>query len=211
MDKPGWNPKLNPKPRAKLSIDWPAHEDTIERVVGYHADQGQWIPALRRFERDDLLQELRLAVWQELARFDPQRGSLSTFVDRIAQSTLVSLIRHETAHCRDHRRHGPSLNIPLDELRGRLAGPTAAELPDQFYAYSPARELIATLRHQDRQTSVADFVASLRSPLRSVAELLGKHSEYKVGRLLGLTRNEMRDQVERLRRLYEDRRLRGDR
>lgn len=206
-----WPSKLDPHWQARSRLEWPEHQATIERGVAHHADQAARHPVLRRLDREDLAQELRLAIWRELRRFDPQRASLATFVDRVAQSTLASLIRYETAQCRDVRRQGPSLDFS-DENRPQPRRPlSAAELPDQCRSYSPDRELVRTLGNQDRQEGVAEFVANLNPPLRDIAQLLGRHSEHKVGQLLGLTRRQLRAHVERIRRLYEDRRLWGER
>ena len=42
---------------------------------------------------DDTVQEGLMACWRALSRFDPTRGSLPTFFDRVVANRLISVIR----------------------------------------------------------------------------------------------------------------------
>jgi DNA-directed RNA polymerase specialized sigma24 family protein len=184
-------PAAPPGPPPSRAALWATYEDEIAGVVGYHSARSITHPALAAFGEEDLAQELRMAIWEECDRFNPNRASFPTFADRITASTVASLIRRETAACRDNRRNGPALNTAS----------WSAEPP----APVPAGEREAAWRQWLWRE---DFLEVLPPPLRSVAQLLALHSELRVSQLLGLSRPAVRDCIVRIARLYEDRRLR---
>jgi RNA polymerase sigma-70 factor (ECF subfamily) len=46
---------------------------------------------------DDLVQEVLIAVWTALSRFDPARAGLRTFVERISANSIASAFRRKRA------------------------------------------------------------------------------------------------------------------
>jgi RNA polymerase sigma factor (sigma-70 family) len=71
-----------------------------EQVVRFKARQlsrrKEFCPA----EEEDLRQELYLHLHQQAEQFDPSRGSLSTFIDRLVQSAVKVLLRNRRCRCR---------------------------------------------------------------------------------------------------------------
>jgi RNA polymerase sigma factor (sigma-70 family) len=51
-------------------------------------------------DREDLVQEITLAVWLNLERFDPLRASLPTFVERVSATKVASILRRGNAQKR---------------------------------------------------------------------------------------------------------------
>lgn len=60
-----------------------------------------------RSDLDDLVQELLHAVVQSMDRFNSERSSLATFVDRIMKNRRTTLVRQRQAECRHWRRERP--------------------------------------------------------------------------------------------------------
>jgi RNA polymerase sigma-70 factor (ECF subfamily) len=103
----------------------------------------------RGYERDpdkcrDLLQDIHVAVWRSLARFD-SRCSLRTWVYRVAHNTATSKVLRRTTNA-------PTL-IPLDDSLESIAGRGADEerLFDRRRTLERLHELIQQLRPLDRQ------------------------------------------------------------
>ncbi|HET8929414.1 MAG TPA: sigma-70 family RNA polymerase sigma factor [Acidimicrobiales bacterium] len=77
---------------------------------------------------EEITQEIFLRLWQEPARFDPERGSLRTFLLTSAHSRAVDKIRADTARRRredrDHREDpGRDRVTPLeDEVASLIVG-----------------------------------------------------------------------------------------
>ena len=55
-------------------------------------------------DRGDLEQELALHAIEHLDQFDSQRGSRNTFVDRMLDHKVISILRQRFAQRRDYRR-----------------------------------------------------------------------------------------------------------
>ena len=89
--------------------------------------------------RRDLLQEIHLALWRSLARFD-ERCSLRTWVYRVAHNTAISWTIRQ-------KRTGPWTLVSLDELDAIPVAPEA----EKSMAVDRLTELIRKLRPLDRE------------------------------------------------------------
>lgn len=92
--------------------------------------------------RRDVLQEIHLAVWQSLARFDG-RCALGTWVYRVAHNTA-------TSKCLRHR-HSRVRLVSLEDVDVPEAGPDRERAVDEQRAIARLQELARRLRPIDRQ------------------------------------------------------------
>jgi RNA polymerase sigma-70 factor, ECF subfamily len=115
------------------------HGAALERLArAYEAD-----PETRR----DLLQEIHIALWKSLDRFD-NRCSLRTWVYRVAHNTAAS-------HVTQRLRKKKQVSVGIEEsanLADRAEGDEAAEQHD---AVGRMYELIHQLKPLDRQVMLA--------------------------------------------------------
>ena len=123
-------------------------EGTERQYAAVAAEFGGALERLARgYERDpdkrrDLLQEIHVALWRSLARFDG-RCSMRTWVYRVAHNVA-------TSHVIRPKAHAPTL-VASDDLES-LAGVTDAEgLLDRRWTLDKLYELIRRLRPIDRQ------------------------------------------------------------
>jgi RNA polymerase sigma-70 factor (ECF subfamily) len=94
-------------------------------------------------KRRDLLQEIHIALWRSLARFDG-RCSLRTWVYRVAHNTATSKALRP-------RTNAPTI-VGLDEsLESAAAVPNEEETLDRRRALERLHDLIRQLRPLDRQ------------------------------------------------------------
>jgi len=119
-----------------------SQDELYERCAAEHG------PALARLahayesdpdNRRDLLQEIHLALWRSLARFD-ERCSLRTWVYRVAHNTAISWTIRQ-------KRTGPRTLVSLDELDAIPVAPEA----EKSMAVDRLTELIRKLRPLDRE------------------------------------------------------------
>ena len=61
---------------------------------------------------EDMQQELLLHLHFAMKKYDPSRGERTTFMDRVVQKRILSIIRYKTASPRDYRKEAHSLNEP---------------------------------------------------------------------------------------------------
>ena len=128
-------------------------------------------PALERlaraYERDpdkrrDLLQEIHVALWRSLARFDG-RCSLRTWVYRVAHNTATSkVLRPQT--------NAPSIVALDDSLESIAAAASEEEVLDRRRALERLDGLISLLRPLDRQVMLL-YLEQLDAA--SIAEITG--------------------------------------
>jgi RNA polymerase sigma-70 factor (ECF subfamily) len=128
-------------------------------------------PALERlargYERDpdkrrDLLQEIHVALWRSLARFDG-RCSMRTWVYRVAHNTATSkVLRPQTS--------APSLVALDDSLESIAAAANEEETLDRRRALERLHDLIRQLRPLDRQVMLL-YLEQLDAA--SIAEITG--------------------------------------
>jgi RNA polymerase sigma-70 factor, ECF subfamily len=128
-------------------------------------------PALERlaraYERDpdkrrDLLQEIHVALWRSLARFDG-RCSLRTWVYRVAHNTATSKVLRPQANA-------PSI-VALDDRPDSVAAAASEEeVLDRRLALERLHGLIGQLRPLDRQVMLL-YLEQLDAA--SIAEITG--------------------------------------
>ena len=132
-------------------------------------------PALERlaraYERDpdkrrDLLQDIHVALWRSLARFDG-RCSLRTWVYRVAHNTATSKVLRPMTNA-------PTLVAIDDSLQSLSAVATGdEELFDRRRALERLHELIERLRPLDRQVMLL-YLEQMDAA--SIAEITGLSS-----------------------------------
>ena len=83
----------------------------VDRLIRNHT-------ALTSSDHDDFVQECELHLFEYRDRFDPIRSSYQTFVNRILENKLKSLVRARVAQMRDFRRNAHSLNATICDADG---------------------------------------------------------------------------------------------
>jgi RNA polymerase sigma-70 factor, ECF subfamily len=118
------------------------------RYAEVAADYGAALERLARgYERDsdkrrDLLQEIHIALWRSLARFDG-RCSLRTWVYRVAHNVA-------TSHVIRAKQHAPTFDA-ADDIESIPDSRDGEEVLDRRRALDRVYELIQQLRPIDRQ------------------------------------------------------------
>jgi RNA polymerase sigma-70 factor (ECF subfamily) len=126
----------------------------LERLArGYEMDPDR---------RLDLLQEIHLALWQSLARFDG-RCSLRTWVYRVAHNVAASHV------IRDHRRNSRTL-IGLEGLENSSAGGDRERAIARQQTLDRLLRLIQQLKPLDRQV-ILSYLEEMDAA--TIAEITG--------------------------------------
>jgi RNA polymerase sigma-70 factor (ECF subfamily) len=112
----------------------------------------------------DLLQDVHLAIWRSLARFD-RRCSLRTWVYRVAHNTATSHV----ARAFRLRRRGYVTLDELDDAPDQTA-PSVQDTVDRALALERLYELVRRLDPPDRQVMVC-YLEGLEAA--AIAEIVG--------------------------------------
>lgn len=157
------------------------HFPLVRLIVGRMRRQGQLSP---RLELDDVENVARLAVWEALRRFDPERGKQSTYVSRYVWGYVMRYQRNLTRSTGWHRDLGQlatvvSLDAPDDS--GRTLLDVMAEQPADD-AHARYVELLHAAAELDgRERVIARHLLADRSIDEAAHELGLSHD--RTGRL----------------------------
>ena len=157
-----------------ISADAEIVRHKVRKLVGHYGFTAS--------DEPDLQQELAMHVSTRMAKYDPSRGARSTFVDRIVQNKIASIIAHRTAQKRDARRERP-----LDPEK---------EAPQMGFAGERSR--------MERRLDVVEAIARLPADLRGIARRLMLDPKADVGRALNLTPQQMKTAAARIAQYFRD-------
>lgn len=164
-------------------------------------------PGFNRSEQKDIEQELAIELVRKYRCFDPERARETTFIARVLENKVISLVRTRIAEKRDFRRDAHSLNVTVRDADGG-----SVEWGQTFEAAASANHTGQVRRTDEDQSQlkqdINDVLQSLPADLRPLAEMLMDQSEHAVSRTLGRSRRQVANDVARLRELFEDAGLR---
>lgn len=177
-----------------------------EKMIRIKARQLIGKAGFTRTDCEDLAQEMRLDLWRRLAKFDAKKARLSTFVCRVVEHKVASIIEARKAKLRDYRRQQCSLNDspkiadskPAD--RGDMLDQDATLLRTGG-ANRPADERI------DLSDDIRTVLAGLPPELRGLCRRLMERTPTAVERETGIPRGTLYESIEVLRRRFEKARL----
>ena len=176
-----------------MSID-PEHYEYALRLIKFKVRR---ICRQRGFSKSDeevIEHDLRTHLELRMARYDPSRGQVTTFIDRVVERWLISYLRHRFADKRDPRREECSLDDEVLDADGREVArhettPEAANDPNLL---------------RDRERDVAHVIAHVPDDLRAVALGLAFGTPNSVCAELGISRRAMAKAVDQLREIFRD-------
>ena len=177
---------------------WPAMYSSSNELIGRYG--------LTPDDREDLEQEMALDLLLRLPKFDPERACLNTFIARVVERRVSTIIRHRTAAKRDCRSHVCSLDEPIPGVEGcstrhDMISQGDCDLRVGRYGRSEVERL-------DLRIDVSLVLAGLPPELRALAERLCTHSVTEIARELGVPRSTLYETgIARLRKAFEDKGL----
>lgn len=177
-----------------------------QSVIEHKARQLARRADFSRSDEDDLIQEMRRHLLGRAHHFDPDRSSHNTFVARVIDSWIASLLRERRRLKRAAALDAQSLEstgVTDDGETTSLRDVLRAEQVIGRFAVGPEeeaarRELIA---------AVARVVASLPPLLRDISARLPEQSQAEIKRELGLSRRQFDSAMARIRQIFTDARL----
>jgi RNA polymerase sigma factor (sigma-70 family) len=166
-DRWGYTIKMTPYTHAE-------REKWFQRIVETH--RGILYKVARMYcplesDREDLIQEILLQIWQSAHRYNPQ-FNLSTWLYRIALNVAISFYRKNTARQPD--------KMPIHEA---LTGMAAPESAPQEHQLQLLEQFIQELNHFDKALMLLYLEGK---PQSDIAEILGisvSNVSTKVGRI----------------------------
>ena len=159
-------------------------------------------------DREDIEQELILDLLRRLPKYNPKRAQLNTFIARVVEHRLASLIEAQKAGIRDYRRCRCSLNECFEDADGR-----SVEREDTFDQEDYLLRTGAQSRPSEELNRLAIDVAAvletLPPELRELCRRLKAETVTEISRDTGVPRGTIYESIKKLREIFKDAGLRN--
>ncbi|HPF34960.1 MAG TPA: sigma-70 family RNA polymerase sigma factor [Candidatus Nanopelagicales bacterium] len=161
-----------------------------------------------RDDYDDLQQEMMLDLLRRLGKYDPSKAGLNTFVARIVDRKVSTLIRHQRQEKRDYRRQVCSLDAQVEDQDGQARGLDEV-LSQDAYDDEVARHDRPEAERLDLRLDLSLVLDELPEDLRQLPLRLQSRTVAEIARELGVPRSTLYEKgIARLRKIFEDKGLR---
>lgn len=161
-------------------------------------------PGFHRSERPDLEQDLRLALWERVDKFDPEVAHWNVFATTVIERQVATLCEQRQADKRSDLQEPPlSLSTMIPDCDDELVPLEELIEPRQ----QEARLGISRpddLQLTELRMELEDELAKLPDDLRELAEQLKTMSLMEISRLTGESRRCLRRRLEALREALAD-------
>lgn len=167
------------------------------RLIRYKAWQLSRQPGFRPDERCDLEHDLLSDLLDRLPKFNPAKSQLNTFVARVVERRVASIIRFRFAEMRSPEREECSLDDLVLDCDGRRV-PLHQLIPDRSSVPQRLRDL---------ERDMAEVLGRLSDLHRAIALGLVTGTINSVAIELGIPRTAVERHIEEIRDVFEDARL----
>lgn len=96
-------------------------DDYAAKMIRYKARQLVGTAGLTEADRPDLEQELMIDLLQRIDRYNPAKAKKTTFMTRIIENHICTILEARHARCRDWRMCRTSLNDKVGNCEGSVA------------------------------------------------------------------------------------------
>ena len=186
------------------------HDDGIDpyavQLIKYKARQLVGQAGFTVSDRDDLEQELVLDLLRRLPKYDPERAQLNTFIARVVEHRVASLIEAQKAGIRDYRRCRCSLNDRFADENGRSVE-RAETLDQEDYLLRTGAQSRPSDELSALTIDVAVVLETLPPELRELCRRLEAETVTEISRDTGVPRGTIYESIKKLREIFEDARL----
>ncbi len=165
-------------------------------------------------DRHDLEQELVIDLLRRLPRFDPTLAKRETFITRIVEHHVATLVESQKAGVRDYQLRAGSLDERWDDrirtgsardCRGDRPNPDGSPVLDQD-KYFRETTVVAARRDEDLRALRIDLkkaLAELPTDLRTLCALLQTSTVSEVSRETGVSRSTVYEAIGKLRNSFD--------
>jgi RNA polymerase sigma factor (sigma-70 family) len=155
-------------------------------------------------ERDDLEQELWLALVSQADRYDPERASLDTFIDRVVNTAAGMPARSRSRLKRAPGDGALSLETTKVPIRGQVQKPLARFLCDADLTRRTGTVPTDEVALRENAEAIAHALAAMPGPMRDVCRLVMRGSISSAARRLRTSRRRVRGLLRAARPYFEE-------
>ena len=172
-----------------------------QSLIRFKAKQLSRKVGFSRSDEEDLSQELTKHLLARAHRFDPKRASANTFAERVIRTAVAMLLR-------DRRRQKRAAGFIAQSIEGSSAPSDegVASLRDTLTEADLGRRIGTSASDPERAeliAAVAQAFQSLPAEDREVCRRLMEGTEASVAREMAISRRQVRNAIERIRRRFQ--------
>ena len=153
-------------------------------------------------DRDDLEQELAADLLKRLPKFNPARAQMNTFITRIVEHRVSTLIEAQKAKRRNYRLRGGSLNELVDQgpegIIERIDG-----VDNDEYSMRTGKSSRTVEELMEMAIDINAVMADLPPDLRDLCERLKTENVTDISRDTGIPRGTIYESITKLRSMFE--------
>ena len=168
------------------------------QIIKFKAKQLVGRVGLTDSDREDLEQEMILDLLQRLPKYNPDRAQRNTFIARVVEHKIATIIEARKAGLRDYRLCNCSLNERLeDEEGGSVERMETIDQEDYLRLTGGLSRSTAELR--DLSIDVRQAIEKLPPELRELCRRLGVDTITELSRDTGVPRGTIYESLKKLR------------
>jgi len=172
------------------------------RIIKFKARQLVGRVGFTESDREDLEQEMILDLLQRLPKYNPDRAQRNTFIARVVEHKIATIIEARKAGLRDYRLCNCSLNERLeDEEGGSVERMETIDQEDYLRLTAGLSRSTAELR--DLSIDVRQTIEKLPPELRELCRRLGIDTVTELSRDTGVPRGTIYESLKKLRAILE--------
>jgi len=178
-------------------------DDYAVQIIRYKARQLVGRVGFTESDREDLEQEMVLDLLRRLPKFDPKRAGRNTFIARIVEHKVATIIEAQKAGMRDYRLCSCSLNDRLEDEEGRsIERMETLDQEDYLRRTGKLSRPMSELRNLS--IDLRSAVQTLPPELRELCKRLQTESVTEISRDTGIPRGTIYESIKKLRAIFED-------
>lgn len=178
-------------------------DDYALQLIKYKARQLVGRVGFTESDREDLEQEMILDLLRRLPKFDPKRAGRNTFIARIVEHKVATIIEAQKAGMRDYRLCSCSLNDRLEDEEGRsIERMETIDQEDYLRRTGKLSRPMSELRNLS--IDLRSAVQTLPPELRELCKRLQTESVTEISRDTGIPRGTIYESIKKLRAIFED-------
>jgi RNA polymerase sigma-70 factor (ECF subfamily) len=178
-------------------------DDYAVRIIRYKARQLVGRVGFTESDRQDLEQEMVFDLLRRLPKFKPERAQRNTFIARVVEHKVATIIEAQKAGMRDYRLCSCSLNDRFEnEEGGSVERIDTINQDDYLQRTGKLSRPISDLR--GLSIDVRSAVEKLPPELRELCKRLQVESVTDISRDTGIPRGTIYESIKKLRTLFED-------
>jgi len=173
------------------------------RIIKFKARQLVGLVGLTESDREDLEQEMILDLLQRLPKYNPDRAQRNTFIARVVEHKIASIIEARKAGLRNYRLCNCSLNECIEDEEGfSVERMETIDQEDYLRMTGGLSHPFSELR--DLSVDVRQAIKKLPPELRELCRRLNVNTITELSRDTGIPRGTIYESIKKLRSILED-------